>query len=117
MDLIDAFNNSGIFAKLTLLVAFGPLLLAALYIFRPAEATLAVMRPVSLAAVFAGLCGVAAGLIAVLLGIGATSKAEIPNHNVFIGLAEALVPAFVNFGSLTAGWLLVAVGMLRRARE
>ena len=53
MDFIEAFNQSGIFAKLSLLVGFGPLGLALGYILRPAERTLAILRPVSLAAIFA----------------------------------------------------------------
>jgi hypothetical protein len=31
-----------------------------------------------------------------------------------VGLAEALVPIFVNFGVLAVSWLLVAVGIMRR---
>ena len=69
MDFIDAFNQAGIFAKLSLLVGFGPLGLAIVYVLRPAERTLAIMRPVSLAAIFAGICGLVAGLIAVLMGV------------------------------------------------
>jgi hypothetical protein len=31
-----------------------------------------------------------------------------------MGLAESLVPLFVNLGFLAVAWLLVATGMLRR---
>lgn len=114
MDIVDAFNQAGVFAKLSLLVGFVPLLVAIAYLVRPTERILPFMRPLSLAAIFAGLCGLAAGLIAVLVGIGATLPDRLAMHSVYTGLGEALVPAFVNFGCLAAAWLLVAGGMLRR---
>ena len=114
MDLVDAFNQAGLFAKLSLLVGFTPLLAAIAYVVRPTERTLAFMRPISLAAIFAGICGLAAGFIAVLMGLAASQPDQTVMRAVYPGLAEALVPAFVNFGCLAAAWLLVAAGMLRR---
>ena len=112
MDLIHVFNHSGVFGKLSLLVGFLPLVVALLYVVRPLERTLAVMRPVSLAAIFAGLCGLIIGFMIVFQGLSVS-----PNPgwgSVYAGVSEALVPAFVNFGVLSASWLLVAVGMWRR---
>jgi hypothetical protein len=112
MFLIDAFNQSGVFAKLSLLVGFVPLGVAALYVLRPLERTLAYMRPVSLATIFAALCGLVTGFIGVLQALAAAAN---PGWgNVYMGMSEALVPAFLNFGLLSASWLLVAVGMWRR---
>jgi hypothetical protein len=51
MDFIEALKQSGIFAQLSLLVGFGPPALAIAYVRRPEERTLAIMRPVSLAAI------------------------------------------------------------------
>lgn len=116
MDFVDAFNESGIVAKLSLLVGFGPLGLAIAYVLRPAERTLGIIRPVSLAAIFAAIWGLVAGLIAILMGIAATLPGPVHVSNVYVGLAEAFVPPFVNFGSLAAAWVLVAVGMMRRPR-
>jgi hypothetical protein len=114
MDLIEAFTHAGVFAKLSLLVGFVPLGVAIFYVVRPTERTLTFMRPTSLASVFAGICGLVVGVIAVLMGIGATPPAQLDVSRVYPGLAESLVPAFVNFGFLSASWLLVATGMLRR---
>ncbi|MGB2717983.1 MAG: hypothetical protein WBC51_27600 [Vicinamibacterales bacterium] len=116
MNLVEAFNQSGVFAKLSLLVGFGPLGLAMVYVLRPTEQTLAIMRPVSLAAVFAGICGWVAGLIAVTTGIAVTLPRPVHVPNVYAGLSEALVPPFFNFGLLAVAWLLVAIGMMRRPR-
>jgi hypothetical protein len=114
MDFVDAFNQSGFFAKLSLLVGFGPPGLAIAYVLRPAERTLTILRPVSLAAIFAAICGLVAGLIAILMGVAATLPETVHVSNVYIGLSEAFVPPFVNFGLLSAAWLLVAIGMMRR---
>jgi hypothetical protein len=107
MFLIDAFNESGVFAKLSLLVGFVPLGVGVLYLLRPLERTLAYMRPVSLAAIFAALCGLVTGLIGVLHGLAASGHPV--GGNVYMGMS-----AFLNFGLLSASWLLVAVGMWRR---
>jgi hypothetical protein len=116
MDFIDAFKESGIFAKLSLFVGLAPLGLAIAYVLRPAERTLTLMRPVSLAAIFAAISGLVVGLITILMGIAATLPKPVHVASVYTGLSEALVPPFVNFGLLAGAWLLVAVGMVRRPR-
>jgi hypothetical protein len=116
MDIIDAYNQAGVFAKLSLLVGFGPLGLAVAYAVRQSDRTLAIMRPASLASIFAGISGLVAGLMAVLTGIARAAPGSLPASNLHIGLAEALVPPFVNFGALAASWLLVAMAMFRRPR-
>lgn len=106
-----AASTSRVPAKLSLLVGFVPLGVAALYVLRALERTLAYMRPVSLATIFAALCGLVTGCIGVLQGLAASAN---PGWgNVYMG-SEALMPAFLNFELLSASWLLVAVGMWRR---
>lgn len=114
MTFVEMFDQMGWFAKLSLLAGFAPMGLAVAYVVRPSERTLALMRPVSLTAIFAGISGVMAGFIAVLRGIAATLPGPVALPNVYVGLSEALVPVFMNFGILAGSWLLVAVGMLRR---
>ena len=115
MDFIDAFNQSGVLAKMSLLVGFGPLALALLYALRPSERTLAFVRPVSLAAIFAAISGMVAGWIAILMGIAATQpdRLQRATPSILVGVAESLVPPLINFGLLSTAWLIVAVGMLR----
>jgi hypothetical protein len=93
------------------LAAFG---LGVFYAVRPAERTLMLMRPISLAAIFAAISGLFGGWIAVLGGIAATPDGHVPAAAVSAGLAESLVLGLVCFGFLAAAWLLVGVGMLRR---
>jgi hypothetical protein len=118
MDLFEAFSQAGLIAKMTLLVGFAPLAFAVAYAVRPEERILALLRPVSLVVVFAAICGVAAGFVAVLRGVAATLPKPVGTMpNLYIGLSEALVPMLVNFGVLAVSWVLVVVGMLRRQRS
>jgi len=109
---MEIFRGASIFALLTILIGATPLLMGVGYFIRPTDRNLALMRPVSLAGLFGALCGVVAGFIAILRGIGIGGRLT---PAVAIGAAEALVPVFVCFGCLTIAWLLVALGMRRAA--
>jgi hypothetical protein len=113
-NLVDLFRELSVFAKLTMTVALAALGLAVAYVFRPTEQKLVLMRPVSLAAIFATVSGLLGGWIAVLAGIAASPDGHLPVSSVYQGIAESLTVGFVCFGILAAAWLLVAVGMLRR---
>jgi len=114
-NVVDLFRGISLFAELTMVVALATFGLAIAYVFRPIEQTLVLMRPVSLAAIFATLSGLLSGWMMVLGGIAATPDGHLPVSRVYQGLAESLTVGFVCFGLLAAAWLLVAVGMLRRA--
>jgi hypothetical protein len=111
---MELFRGAGGFALLTIFIGATPLLMGIVYVVRPTDRNLALMRPVSLAGLFGALCGVAGGIITILRGIGV---AAAPITDVYpkiaIGFAEAMVPVFVCFGCLTIAWLLVALGMRR----
>jgi hypothetical protein len=113
-NLGDLFREISLFAKLTMVVAIAAFGLAVAYVFRPTEQKLVLMRPVSLAAIFATLSGLLGGWIAVLGGIAATPEGHLPASRVSLGIAESLTVGFVCFGLLAVAWLLVAIGMLRR---
>jgi hypothetical protein len=113
-NLVDLFREVSLFAKLTMVVPIAVFGLAVAYVFRPTERKLVLMRPVSLATIFATINGLLGGWIAVLGGIAATPDGHLPVSQVYLGIAESLTVGFVCFGLLAAAWLLVAVGMLRR---
>jgi len=108
-------KNVGPFALLTLIFAFVPLIMAVVYVIRPTERNLALMRPLSLAGLFTALTGGVLGFVNVLRYAGMTQ--EFSDH-VFrimaIGAAESLVPMLLGFACLTVSWLLVAAGMARQ---
>ena len=108
---IDMFHGAGIFAKLGILMAFAPTVTALLYAIKPSERRLALMRPIALAAVFAGLATFTIGAIIVLQGIAVTP--DVNWKTVAMGASEAFVVLFMAFGNLTIAWLLVALGIHR----
>jgi hypothetical protein len=113
-NLVELFGGISLFAKLTMAVPIAAFGLAVAYVFRPTEQKLVLMRPVSLATIFGTITGLIAGWIAVLGAIASTADGRLPSGPMFLGIAESLTVGFVSFGLLTAAWLLVAVGMLRR---
>ena len=115
-DPIDLLHQVSIFAMLSMSVSVGVFALAVSYAIRPTERKLALMRPVSLAAIFAALCGLLSGWAMVLGGMAATDSGKMAMESVYMGLAETLTLGFVCFGFLAAAWLLAAAGMLRRGR-
>ena len=116
LNLIHMFYEGGVslFAELTMAVAVATFGLAVAHVFRPTAQKLTLMRPMSLAAIFATLTGLLGGWIFLLSGIAATPDGHIPIAVFYRGLGESLAIGFVSFGFLAAAWLLVAVGMLRR---
>ena len=112
-NLVDLLGQVSLFAKLTMAVAIVAFGLAVAFVFRPTEQKLVLMRPVSLAAIFATLSGLLGGWMAVLGGVAATAG-HLPTASLYRGIAESLTVGFVSFGLLAAAWMLVAVGGLRR---
>ena len=114
MNIWELWVQLSVFAKLTMAVAIVAFALAAAYVFRPTEQKLVLMRPVSLAAIFATVSGLLGGWMAVLASIPATPDGHLPVASLYRGIAESLTVGFVSFGLLAAAWMLVAVGGLRR---
>jgi hypothetical protein len=86
------------------------------YAIRPTEQKLVMMRPLSLAAIFAAICSSSVGTATALKWAGATEPLGPKAINVMLmGLSESLIPPFVAFAFLAVAWLLVAVGMRRQA--
>lgn len=107
-------RQAGVFALLTLILGFMPLAMAMVYVVRPTERHLALMRPLSLAGLFAAIAGGVLGFINVLRIVWTRELAPETYRVMAIGAAESLVPVLVGFASLTVAWLLVAVGMGRQ---
>lgn len=104
--------HASIAAILSLIVTLFPLAAGVAYAIRPTEQRLAMMRPISLAGLFAGLGGTMLGFMNVLRSFFITEPP--PSAQILaVGAAEALVTLFVAFGCLTVAWLCVAFGMRR----
>ena len=116
MDFAHVVRNAGVVALMCMLIPVGTLGVAVAYAVRPDERRLGLMRPLSLATIFAGLCAFTVGAVNVFRHIGITSAPSPEDwQKVALGTAESLVPLFVAFGCLTIAWLAVALGMRRTA--
>src|SRR5262245_60574876 len=115
---MDLLHQAGIFALLTLAIDLVPLVMAVVYVVWPTERHLALMRPFSLAGLFSSLAGGVAGFLNVLRGIAVNPDLTAESYGrIAAGASESLVPLFVGLASLSAAWLLVAVGMSRHRAE
>lgn len=112
MELIGMLGQASVVALLSLIVGVLPLGAGVAYVIRPSEQRLAMMRPVSLAAIFGALCGTMSGFVNVLRMIG-VSTGPVDSRIVAIGSAEALVPLLLAFGCLTVAWLCAAFALRR----
>jgi hypothetical protein len=63
---VGVLREASIMALLGLLVSTSPLVMGVVFAIRPNERRLALMRPLSLAGLFAGLCSLLVGLANVL---------------------------------------------------
>ncbi len=113
MELLETLGNAGIVARLSMLVSIFPLGAGLAYVLRPSEQRLALMRPISLAGLFAALTGTVTGAINVLAMFWRTDGA-VRWPVVAAGAAEALVTLLLAFGCLTVAWLCVAAGLRRQ---
>ena len=110
---MDVLYNAGIMALASMFVGILPLSMGIVYAIWPNEQRLALMRPLSLATVFASVAGVATGFINSLVFI-TRSETVTFSPAFFVGVAESLVTLFTGFGCLTVAWLCVAIGLWRR---
>jgi hypothetical protein len=109
---LEVFTNAGVMALASMFVGVFPLALGIVYAIWPNEQRLMLMRPLSLATVFAAVAGVTLGLINELRFIGRSETVAF-SQQVVAGLAEGLVPLFFGFGCLTVAWLCVTIGLWR----
>lgn len=84
------------------------------YAIRPTERKLSVMRPLSLASIFAAVCSSSAGFATALKGGADAGLNAEATHRMLAGFAEACVPLFVAFAFLSVAWLLIAAGLRRQ---
>ena len=84
------------------------------YAWSPDDQKLALMRPLSLASIFAAICSCSVGVASALARGADAGLSHQAMVGVVAGLAEAFVPLFVAFAFLAVAWLLVALGLRRQ---
>src|SRR5215210_7275237 len=100
-------------ALASMFVGVLPLTTGIVYAIWPSEHRLALMRPLSLATVFAAVAGTALGFINELRFVVRSGTMAF-TQQVAQGIAEGLVTMFFCFGCLTVAWLCVSLGLWRR---
>jgi len=84
------------------------------YAWRPTERKLMLMRPMSLASIFAALSVFLIGLANELAFVAGKAPDAVSRNSILMGVAESFVPLFVTFGFLAVAWILVAIGQQRQ---
>ena len=112
---MGTLREASLMALLSMMVPLAPMVMGVTYAIWPTEGRLTLMRPLSLAGIFAALGGFFIGVINILVGLSRSPTALADNRVMFIGLAESMVPLVVGFGCLTVGWLCVTLGLRRQA--
>ena len=110
---MEVLRNAGLMALASMFVGVLPLAMGIVYAIWPTEQRLALMRPLSLATIFAAVAGVAVGFINSLVFLVRDNKLNF-DPPFFVGMAESLVTLFTGFGCLTVAWLCVTIGLWRR---
>jgi hypothetical protein len=112
--MLQMLSQASIVGLLSLLIGVLPIGFGLMYALRPTEQQLSLMRPVSLAAIFAGLTGTLSGAINVLRMFWIMDPPPTARL-LAVASAEALVPLLVAFAALTITWLCTAVGLKRHS--
>jgi hypothetical protein len=111
--MIGVLSEASLVALASIFMGVVPLSLGIVYAIWPNEQRLTLMRPLSLATIFAAVSGSTVGVLNVFRAMGMPEGA-MSTRVAWIGFAEALVPIFFGFGCLTVAWLCVTVGLWRR---
>jgi hypothetical protein len=114
-ESVEAITRLGLVAIAGILVTAVPLLVAIPFAFRPNERQLGLMRPLTLAGIFAATANTAIALAGTFLVLSRRGGDIQPGH-YYAMLAETTVVPFLSFVLLSTAWLCIALGM-RRQRE
>ena len=109
---MEVFARAGIAALASMFVGVLPLAMAVVYAIWPSEHRLTLIRPLSVATIFAATAGLAMGFMNELRYISRTGQVVF-STTIAAGLAEGLAPLFFAFGCLTVTWLCVTIGLSR----
>lgn len=109
---MSGLSGASYASLLGLAICMTPVLAGVWFAFRPAERLLAIMRPLTLGALFAALCGFVLALANGFSAINRMPALDAQSVQI-VGAVfmEGLAPVVASFACLAAAWLLVAVGM------
>jgi hypothetical protein len=113
---LSVLRQTSLFTKFGLIVSLAPLIAGIVYAIRPDERRLALMRPLSLAGIFAAVSSLLLGMTNALEAISRSGTDVATGFKPAASmLAEAMIPSFVGFACLTVAWLCVAAAIRKSA--
>jgi hypothetical protein len=112
---MEALRYVGVAGLIGLLVRTVPMFLGIAFAVRPSERWLALMRPVTLAGIFAAIANLFLGITNALMYASRATPGEPLAPRLAAGLGETWVQPFVGFVCLTIAWLCVAIGMRKQS--
>jgi hypothetical protein len=107
----ESLRQASLFGLLGLLISVAPMVMGIVFAVKPTERRLAVMRPLTLAAIFAAVSGLLLSLANAVQSLTNVPSDTEPLAFAGVVLSEALVLPFISFAFLTVAWLAVAMGM------
>jgi len=110
---VKVILNWGVAAILGALACAAPMVVGAMFAYRPSERRLALMRPLTLAAIFTAIANTSLALANTFIYLSRQPE-PVMGHVVAAQLAETTVMPFVSFGCLAVAWFFVAVGMRKQ---
>ena len=116
--MLDFMRAGGYSMWFILAIGLVVLGVAGSLVWRPGERKLGILRPLSLAMVFATLSGIFSGIGATMKHVTTIEEwAQSPDLHLIVmtGLGESMAPAILGFSILSVAWLLAAVGLRRTA--
>jgi len=106
--------GAGLASLVGLLICTVPTVVGAWFALRPSERLLALMRPLTLAAIFSALCSFVLALANVARMASSIKGLDLDGiHRLGAVLSEGLAPVVACFACLTVAWACVALGMRR----
>lgn len=112
---MEVLTRASLVALLGLLISTAPMVMGVIFAIQPTERRLALMRPLSLAGIFAAVCSL---LVGVANGLYPLSRDALDPANLRLAaltMSEAVITTFVAFACLTVAWLCVAMGMRKHS--
>jgi hypothetical protein len=112
---VQVITQASLASLVAMFVSMTPMVMGIVYAFRPNEHRLALMRPLSLAGIFAAAANIFLGLVNALTFLSRAESAQPTRMGLAaLVLGEASVMPFIAFACLTVGWLGVAIGMRKQ---
>ena len=114
--MIEFMRLGGFSSWIVLLFGLITLVAAGLYLWRPEQRKLGILRGMTVATAFSVLSGLSANLAAVMFNVSQNPKwAKSPDMPLLVmtGIGESLTTAILGFTVLSVAWLLGAIGNRR----